>query len=134
MYGLQIEDTYPNYIDWCSYHKEESSKYGFFKIKSHSRFTIFNAFKYLKRDDRYCQLSKKLYAYYREYSQYEHFSVFSHGSYIAAYDDKPSMAKPFEYISHAVEYIGANMNVSKLLKTYLGKAHAGIVNVLDDLA
>lgn len=133
IYGLQIEDTYPNHIDWSAYHKEGTSKYGFFKIKSHSRFTISNAYKYLKGDDRYSLLSKKLYAYYREYSQYEHFSVFSHTSYTATYDDdNPSMAKSFEYISHAVEYIGVNMSLSEMMGEYFTKAYSGIVKILHD--
>lgn len=133
MYGLQIEDTYPNHIDWSAYHKEDTSKYGFFKIKSHSRFTISNAYKYLKNDDRFSLLFKKLYAYYREYSQYEHFSVFSHASYTAAYDDdKPLMAKPFEYISHAVEYIGVNMALSEKMEESFNKAYEGIEKILHE--
>ena len=132
MYGLQIEDIYPNHIDWSSYHSDESSRSGFFKIQSSSRLTIAKAYKFLKEDTRYSSLAKKLYAYYREYSQYEHFSVFAHGSYTASYDDdNPSMAKPFEYISIAVGYIGDNIQFSGKITQYCNKASTSILKLLE---
>ena len=134
MYGLQIEDTYPDYIDWRSFHVDDSSRNGFFKIKSSSRFSIATAHKRLKEDDRYSALSRKLYAYYREYSQYEHFSVFSHDSYSSSYgEDSPSMAKPFEYIAKAVEHIGVNLKLSPQMEEHFNAAHAGIVRILNNI-
>ena len=131
IYGLQIEDNYPNHIDWSAYHRDENSKSGFFKIQTSSRLTIAKAYKFLKDDTRYSLLSRKLYAYYREYSQYEHFSVFAHGSYTASYDDdNPSMAKPFEYISKAVEFIADNMQLSAQLVMNCNKASRSIVKLL----
>ncbi len=134
MYGLQIEDNYPNYIDWGSYHMDDSSRKGFFKIKANSRLTISKAYRCLKDDVRYSKLSKKLYAYYREYSQYEHFSVFSRDSYSSPYDeDMPSMAKSFEYIAMAVECVGVNMRLSEPMTEHLNKAYTGIVEMLNEV-
>ncbi len=131
MYGLQIEDNYPNYIDWSSYHRDESSRSGFFKIQSSSRLTIAKAYKFLKEDTRYSSVAKKLYAYYREYSQYEHFSVFAHGSYTSSYDDdKPSMAKPFEYVAKAVGCVVSNMNISEPIECYCNEASKSVVKLL----
>lgn len=131
LYGLQIEDNYPNHIDWSSFHKDENSKKGFFKIQSCSRLTIANAYEFLKGDTRYSMLSKKLYAYYREYSQYEHFSAYACNSYTASYDDdNPSMAKPYEYITKAVEYIVTNMKISEQIVQYCNKANVSVVNIL----
>lgn len=130
MYGLQIEDNFPHYIDWSSYHGEESSKKGLFKIKSGKRFTIANAIKFLQKDSRYSILSKKLYAYYREYSQYEHFSVYAHTRYTTPYDDDmPAIAKPFEYITQAVEYIGINMAISKEIVKHFEEARIAVMNL-----
>lgn len=131
MYGLQIEDIYPNHIDWSSYHRDESSRSGFFKIQSNSRLTIAKAYNYLKRDKRHSLLSRKLYAYYREYSQYEHFSVYAHLSYTSPYDDdNPSMAKPFEYITEAIENIGGNIQLSEQMMQYCNKASVSIKKLL----
>lgn len=131
MYGLQIEDIYPNHIDWSSYHRDESSRSGFFKIQSSSRLTIAKAYKFLKEDTRHSLLAKKLYAYYREYSQYEHFSVFAHGSYTASYDDdKPSMAKPLEYVAKSVGCIVSNMMLSESIERYSNEASESVVKLL----
>ena len=131
MYGLQIEDNYPNYIDWSSYHRDESLRSGFFKVQSSSRLTIAKAYKFLKEDTRYSSVAKKLYAYYREYSQYEHFSVYAHGSYISSYDDdNPSMAKPFEYVAKAVGFMVSNMNISETIERYCNEASKSVVKLL----
>lgn len=131
LYGLHIEDNYPNYIDWSAYHKGDTSRTGFFKIKLTSRLTIAKAHRFLKKDKHYGELSNKLYAYYREYSQYEHFSVFAHESYTAPYDDdNPPMAKPFEYITKAIEYIGINMHLSEQIVLYCNNAYMSIVKLL----
>lgn len=131
LYGLQIEDNFPNQIDWSSFNKDESSKKGFFKIQSTPKLTIAKIHTYLKSNPRYSILSKKLYAYYREYSQYEHFSVFARGSYSAFYeDDNPSMARPYEYIAKTVEYIVVNMKLSEQIVQYCNKANASVVKIL----
>ena len=131
MYGLQIEDNYPNHIDWSSYHRDESSRSGFFKIQSSSRLTIAKAYKFLKEDTRYSSVAKKLYAYYREYSQYEHFSVYAHGSYTSSYDDdNPSMSKPFEYVAKAVRFIVSNMNISEQMERYCNESSKSVVKLM----
>ena len=76
-------------------------------------------------------LSKKLNAYYREYSQYEHFSEYAHNRYTVSYDDDdPSMAKPYEYITKAVEYIVSNIQLSEQIVQYCKKANVSVVKIL----
>ena len=40
------------------------------------------------------------------------------------------MAKPYEYITKAVEYIVTNMKISEQIVQYCNKANVSVVNIL----
>lgn len=101
LYGLQIEDNFPNQVDYSSVHD------GYFQIKKTSNpKTIRSMYQDLQKNGEYKNLSRYLYAYFKAYSQYEHFSLMGHGDSLVPYDeDSPMISKPYEYISEAATHI-----------------------------
>lgn len=100
-YGLQIEDTFTQYLDFSISHD------GFFKIKKSSKAkTVSAMYQDLQQQSCYKDLSRLLYAYFKTYSQYEHFSLMGHGDSLTPFDeDSPMFSKPYEYIAESVKYI-----------------------------
>lgn len=106
VYGLSIEDAFPNYIDWSNFNHETDH----FAIKSNHRETLASMVKSIKSVDYYQGLGSKLNGYYRKYSQYEHFSQMGHGDSLVPFDeDSPMMAKAYEYVSEAALEIVKNI-------------------------
>ena len=130
MYGLGIEDAFSNYIDF------ESTKDGFFAIKKTKKHkTIRSIVDCLCSSVRNKELVKKLYSYYREYSQYEHFSQMGHGDSLVPYDeDYTVMAKAFEYVSLAAYYIQSNIVSPAVPISFLKKSVDGINHLLTNYA
>ena len=101
-FGLQIEDVFTPYVDLSTINDN-----AFFAIKKRNgRLNIKTMYSHLREIDAYSDLSQHLYAYFREYSQYEHFSQMGHGDSLVPFDDdSPIISKPYEYISASAEYI-----------------------------
>jgi hypothetical protein len=100
-YGLQIEDHFPRYVDYSSVYD------GYFQIKKPSKAqTIRAMYQDLQQQSCYKDLSRYLYAYFKTYSQYEHFSLMGLGDSLVPFDEEqPIISKPYEYISEAALYI-----------------------------
>ena len=100
-YGLQIEDHFPRYVDYSSVYD------GYFQIKKPSKAkTIRAMYQDLQQQSCYKDLSRYLYAYFKTYSQYEHFSLLGHGDSLLPFDDdSPMISKPYEYIAEAAMHI-----------------------------
>ena len=129
-YGLCIEDTFPHYIDWTSIQG------GFFEIKKAKKhLTIKSMVDCLGSSEQNKDLAKKLYSYYREYSQYEHFSQMGHGDSLVPFDeDYTVMAKAFKYVSLAAYYIQSNIVSPTVSTSLLEKSVDGINNLLESFA
>lgn len=108
IFGVQIEDMYSEYIDWTSF--DEVIKC--FKIANRKgHYTIATMFCQLKEEEKYKVLAPKLYAYYRQYSQYEHYSRMGHGDSLVSFDeDAPLMSKAYKYITTSTIMIVENMD------------------------
>lgn len=130
MYGLGIEDTFSHYIDF------ESTKDGFFVIKKTKKHcTIRSMVDCLCSSEQNKELAKKLYSYFREYSQYEHFSQMGHGDSLVPFDeDCTVMAKAFEYVSVAAFYIQSNIVSPAVPTSFLEKSIDGINHLLKSFA
>ena len=125
IYGLQIEDTFCNQIDWEHIKNDDNDKnMGFFSIKKGPKLTIKSVIDQLKTTPAYVRLSKKLYAYYREYSQYEHFSLYGHSDSLIPYDeDNTSMSKAFLYVCEAMHCIVSHVDSKLQLSLSVYSSH-----------
>lgn len=123
IYCLKIEDVFPNQIDFSTI------KNGTFQIKRASKPTTARGmYQELKNVPEYADTAKRLYAYFKKYSQYEHFSLMGHGDSLVPFDeDQPMISKPYEYIAKAVNHI-ANTAVGgdQAIMTYVTAASENI--------
>lgn len=124
-YGLQIEDVFTSYVDFSS-HKD-----GYFKIRNTSRpLTARGMYQALKVNPDFEKLSKRLYAYFRTYSQYEHFSIMGHGDSLVPFDeDMPYISKPYDYITEAVIHILKATAFSPVLLPWAQMAYENVVSI-----
>lgn len=107
-YGMSIEDSFPDYIDWGEINKITKH----FIIAACHRASLSSMIKSIKNNEQYRGLALKLNGYYRKYSQYEHFSQMGHGDSLVPFDDEwPLMAKAYEYVSKAALEIIKNLSL-----------------------
>ena len=116
LYYGQLED---NYLDFYDYNEEE----GFWikKLDRHGRkerglekqptSTMEGKFSYLQDDLTFGELSKRVYQYYRYFSQYEHFSENGQGDILVPFgEDNVHFPSAMKVIEESVETLMKSLN------------------------
>ena len=86
----------------------------------------------LKKNEDYSFLASKLYAYYKKYSQYEHYSQMGNGDSLVPFDeDAPLMAKAYEYITISTATIVENMEGPTEVMGIMGRAKDEVEEILN---
>lgn len=129
IFGLQIEDVFPEYIDWSCFDKKTRS----FKIANKKgQYTLASMYCNLKKNEDYSFLASKLYAYYKKYSQYEHYSQMGNGDSLVPFDeDAPLMAKAYDYIVTATTMIAENIEGPAEVLGIMGRAKDEVEETLN---
>ena len=107
-----------------------------FKIANKKgQYTIASMYRKLKETEEYSVLASKLNAYYKKYSQYEHYSQMGHGDSLTSFDDDaPMMAKAFEYITTSTERIVGNTGCPTEIVGIMSRAKDEVVSILNTLS
>lgn len=122
IYTLSISDTFYQYLDINKKQKIEGTLYerSIWNVESQEEYMpkgingntqMANMARELSKDKYFGDCAKSLYAYYKYYSQWEHFSENGTGDILANFgEDNIKMAMSFRHINTALNFILNNKN------------------------
>lgn len=106
IYTLQLEDTFLSYLSLDKQWKQCPDQIPWKVELSDKHVTIKQMKVALEFKSSLSSLVRKLYAYYKYFSQYEHFSDFGHGDSLANYgDDNVSFEKAIRTLEEGVGFL-----------------------------
>ena len=117
MYMLQLEDNFCEYLSFDET-TNEFTNIAMWNVKKGKAITIKRIVEVLRNNQYTAEVSRRLYAYYKYFSQYEHFSESGYGDTLADFDkDNVSFEKAFECLRN-----GMDMLLEMIMKSTDGRA------------
>ena len=117
MYMLQLEDNFCKYLSFDET-TNEFTNIAMWNVKKGKTITIKRIVEVLRNNQYTAEVSRRLYAYYKYFSQYEHFSESGYGDTLADFDkDNVSFEKAFECLRN-----GMDMLLEMIMKSAEGGA------------
>lgn len=117
LYQLQLEDNFCKYLSFDET-TNEFTNIAMWNVKKGKTITIKRIVEVLRNNQYTTEVSRRLYAYYKYFSQYEHFSESGYGDTLADFDkDNVSFEKALECLRN-----GMDMLLEMIMKSAEGGA------------
>ena len=109
---LQLEDNFCKYLSFTET-TNEYTNIAMWNVKKGKAITIKRIVEVLRNNQYTAEVSRRLYAYYKYFSQYEHFSESGYGDTLADFDkDNISFEKAFECLISGMYLLLENIKTS----------------------